>query len=799
MADETRPARIEARGWGLRHPGRRDWALRGLDLTIEPGERVLLLGPSGAGKSTLLAALAGLLDPSVVETEGELARRRPPPARGARPDRAAVPGPRVADRDGPGGRRRRLRPREPMRPDRRHLAARRRRARRGRLPVRPRPADARPVRRRAAAPRAGRDAGAAARPAHARRADRQPRSRRCGGGALGARARASSGSAPRWSWSSIASTSRCRWSTGWSSSRPAVASSPMGRRATSSASTAPASPMPASGSRTTRRPPRRAATGPPAETLVIAEHVAFRYPGATPMRSPTSSAGRAIGRGARHRRAERQRQVDARHACWPACCARAPGSVISGEALAAGRGHEPIADWPARELARRIGTVFQDPEHQFLTGSVREELLLGPRRVRARRGRRPPSRRRAARAPAPGATSPRRTRSRCPAARSGACRSRPRWRPRRGCSCSTSRRSARTAAPGASWSTCSPRCATTGAAICFVTHDRAFVHALADRTLSARRAALMRLLTPIVPDPSAPLARANPVAKLLRRARAAGRAVRLARRRDGGGHPGRARRAPARSPAWRSARCWDGRGWSAWSAVAIAVFNVAVRRRAARPDGRSPSDRSASAPRRSPTAPGSACGCWRSRWPASWRPRPRDPIEMADALIQQARVSPRFAIGVLAALRLLPLLAQEWQTIGMARRARGVEAGRSPIAAAAPVRRPADGAAGRRDPARRRGWRSPWRPAGFGAHAVPHGRAPAAHASGRIWAWMLGGACVLAAARASGSAWRSGPGGRSSAERGPPVSGRYARVPSGPCRAPTTCGSAPATCRWRRP
>jgi energy-coupling factor transporter ATP-binding protein EcfA2 len=59
----ARPARIEARGWGLRHPGRRDWALRGVDLVIEPGERVLVLGPSGAGKSTLLLAIAGLLDP----------------------------------------------------------------------------------------------------------------------------------------------------------------------------------------------------------------------------------------------------------------------------------------------------------------------------------------------------------------------------------------------------------------------------------------------------------------------------------------------------------------------------------------------------------------------------------------------------------------------------------------------------------------------------------------------------------------------------------------------------------------
>jgi energy-coupling factor transport system permease protein len=58
-----------------------------------------------------------------------------------------------------------------------------------------------------------------------------------------------------------------------------------------------------------------------------------------------------------------------------------------------------------------------------------------------------------------------------------------------------------------------------------------------------------------------------------------------------------------------------------------------------------------------------------------------DPTEVADALIGQARVSPRFAIGVLAALRLVPVLAREWQTIGLARRARGIEAGRSPVAA----------------------------------------------------------------------------------------------------------------------
>ena len=46
--------------------------LAGIDLRIEPGERVLLAGPSGAGKSTLLLALAGLLSPDDGELAGEV-------------------------------------------------------------------------------------------------------------------------------------------------------------------------------------------------------------------------------------------------------------------------------------------------------------------------------------------------------------------------------------------------------------------------------------------------------------------------------------------------------------------------------------------------------------------------------------------------------------------------------------------------------------------------------------------------------------------------------------------------------
>ena len=55
--------------------------MRGLDLTVAEGERVLLLGASGAGKSTLLLGLAGLLDANGGgDTEGTLrVRGRPAP------------------------------------------------------------------------------------------------------------------------------------------------------------------------------------------------------------------------------------------------------------------------------------------------------------------------------------------------------------------------------------------------------------------------------------------------------------------------------------------------------------------------------------------------------------------------------------------------------------------------------------------------------------------------------------------------------------------------------------------------
>ncbi|RZU62430.1 ATP-binding cassette domain-containing protein [Zhihengliuella halotolerans] len=54
-------AEVVASGWGWRHADRTTPAVSGLDLRVSPGERVLLVGPSGAGKSTLLHALAGVV------------------------------------------------------------------------------------------------------------------------------------------------------------------------------------------------------------------------------------------------------------------------------------------------------------------------------------------------------------------------------------------------------------------------------------------------------------------------------------------------------------------------------------------------------------------------------------------------------------------------------------------------------------------------------------------------------------------------------------------------------------------
>jgi ATP-binding cassette, subfamily B, bacterial len=63
-----RPLPLELRGVSFRYPGREDWALRDVSLTLAPGEKLGLVGENGAGKSTLVKLLLRLYEP----TEGEI-------------------------------------------------------------------------------------------------------------------------------------------------------------------------------------------------------------------------------------------------------------------------------------------------------------------------------------------------------------------------------------------------------------------------------------------------------------------------------------------------------------------------------------------------------------------------------------------------------------------------------------------------------------------------------------------------------------------------------------------------------
>ncbi|MDL9979383.1 ATP-binding cassette domain-containing protein [Microbacterium sp. ASV49] len=57
------------------------------------------------------------------------------------------------------------------------------------------------------------------------------------------------------------------------------------------------------------------------------------------------------------------------------------GEVLSSADLEGRSGRRPIR-WTSRELLTRIGTVFQEPEHQFLTQTLRDELAVGPKALK---------------------------------------------------------------------------------------------------------------------------------------------------------------------------------------------------------------------------------------------------------------------------------------------------------------------------------------------------------------------------------------------------------------------------------
>jgi energy-coupling factor transport system ATP-binding protein len=118
----------------------------------------------------------------------------------------------------------------------------------------------------------------------------------------------------------------------------------------------------------------------PIESQLVADHVSYTYPGG--------------GQPALRRTDVQVRSSEAMAITGPNGSGKSTlalllagllrtssGRVYATEALARGRGHDEIWRWPARELVRYVGMVFQDPEHQFLSGSARDELALGPMRA----------------------------------------------------------------------------------------------------------------------------------------------------------------------------------------------------------------------------------------------------------------------------------------------------------------------------------------------------------------------------------------------------------------------------------
>ena len=62
------PGRIELQNVGFRYPGQSGWALRHVNMVIEPGEKLAVVGENGAGKTTFVKLLTRLYDP----TEGRI-------------------------------------------------------------------------------------------------------------------------------------------------------------------------------------------------------------------------------------------------------------------------------------------------------------------------------------------------------------------------------------------------------------------------------------------------------------------------------------------------------------------------------------------------------------------------------------------------------------------------------------------------------------------------------------------------------------------------------------------------------
>jgi energy-coupling factor transport system ATP-binding protein len=122
-----------------------------------------------------------------------------------------------------------------------------------------------------------------------------------------------------------------------------------------------------------------AAAGPP---LVTGAGVRFRYPAATRDALPPTDLEVCSGSAVALTGANGTGKSTLVLAM--AGLLRPTGGEVRAEAgLDPPQPPRPMWQWRGRDLVTRVGTVFQDPEHQIVTSTVRDELTVGPQRAGA--------------------------------------------------------------------------------------------------------------------------------------------------------------------------------------------------------------------------------------------------------------------------------------------------------------------------------------------------------------------------------------------------------------------------------
>ena len=116
-------------------------------------------------------------------------------------------------------------------------------------------------------------------------------------------------------------------------------------------------------------PPRRSAQG---DEAIVARDLAFRY--------PRGDALALDGVTATVRRGGALAIVGPNGSGKSTLAMLFAGLLRPARGEVRAFGQEPWR-WSARELVRRVGTVFQDPEHQLVASRVADELAIGPRAV----------------------------------------------------------------------------------------------------------------------------------------------------------------------------------------------------------------------------------------------------------------------------------------------------------------------------------------------------------------------------------------------------------------------------------